>query len=232
MNPRDLPESTKLVAAYFDGRKAGCFGSAGYRKTTDLSRLRSCMEDLIGSGTLAPGDFVFTDLGCGDGRVNLLMSYFARLSIGVEIDPEILSEHRPRRNELVSILENEGAVLPPDNILLVQGNSLDDRTFDEIRSKTGAGFREVDLFYTYITLHDVFARKIAERGRPGAYYLVYGFSRVLPRYDSFELVNPDVGGQAIAALLAAAFKKGNGPHFQSPKCDPFAGTVGITIPSI
>ncbi len=62
-------------------------------------------------------------------------------------------------------------------------------------------FREIDLFYTYITLHDVFAEMITARGRPAAFYLVYGFNRVLPRYKSFEVVNPDVGAQGIAVLF-------------------------------
>jgi hypothetical protein len=156
---------------------------------------------MTNSGIIRPQSTVFTDLGCGDGRVNLLMSYFVRLSIGLEIDSEILSEYGPRKNELISLLRSEGAVLPPENIFLIQGNSLDDRSFDEIRSRTGVDFGDVDLFYTYITLHDLFAEKIAERGRPGVHYLVYGFSRVLPAYESLELVNPDVGAQAIAALF-------------------------------
>jgi SAM-dependent methyltransferase len=201
MKSFDLHRTLKLTVDYFDGRKVGCFGNAGYRKTTDLSKFRACIEDLTGSGIIRPRSAVFADLGCGDGRVNLLMSYFVRLSIGIEIDSEILSEYGPRKNELFSILKSEGAVLPPENIFLFQGSSLDDKIFDEIRSRTGVDFGDVDLFYTYITLHDVFAEKIAERGRPGAYYLVYGFSRVLPGYESLELVNPDVGARAIAALF-------------------------------
>lgn len=201
MKSHALDRTMKLTADYFDGRKAGCFGNAGYRKTTDLSKFGACIEDLVSSRIVRPGRSVFTDLGCGDGRVNLLMSYFVRLSIGIEIDSEILSEYGPRKAELVSILKDKGAALPPENIFLFHGSSLDDRTFDEIQSGTGIDFRDIDLFYTYITLHDVFAEKIAERGRPGAYYLVYGFSRVLPRYESFELINPDVGARSIAALF-------------------------------
>ncbi|SPF46698.1 conserved hypothetical protein [Syntrophobacter sp. SbD1] len=201
MKLHNLRRTINLAAGYFDGRKVGCFGNTGYRKTTDLSKLSACIEDLTNSGIITPHGTVFADLGCGDGRVNLLMSYFVRLSIGIEIDSEILSEYEPRKNELTSILTSEGAVLPPENIFLTEGSSLDEWTFDQIRSKTGVEFGDVDLFYTYITLHDVFAEKIAERGRPGAYYLVYGFSRVLPGYESFEMVNPDVGSQAIAALF-------------------------------
>ena len=196
-----LDRSLKLAADYFDGRKVGCYGNSGYRKTTDLSRFCACIKDLLDSGIVDPANSVFVDLGCGDGRVNLLMSYFVRLSIGIEIDSEILSEYEPRKNELISVLDSENAAPPPENIFLIHGSSLDAATFDKVRSRTGAGFEDVDLFYTYITLHDVFAEKIAERGRPGACYLVYGFSRVLPAYESFELINPDVGGRAIAALF-------------------------------
>lgn len=201
MGTQDLHRTLKLAADYFDSRKAGCFGNTGYRKTTDIAKLRACVEDLAASGIVKPGSTVFADLGCGDGRVNLLMSYFVRLSIGIEIDSEIMSEYGPRKNELISILKSEGVVPPPENIFLFHGSSLEEETFDEIKSRTGVDFGNIDLFYTYITLHDVFAEKIAERGRPGAYYLVYGFNKVLPDYDSFELVDPDVGAQAIAALF-------------------------------
>ncbi len=130
MISNDLRRTLELTANYFDGRKVGCFGNTGYRKTTDLSKFCACIEDLLSSGTIKPRSTVFTDLGCGDGRVNLLMSYFVRLSIGVEIDSEILCEYAQRKNELICLLKSEGAVLPPENICLVQGNSLDDGTFD------------------------------------------------------------------------------------------------------
>ncbi len=201
MVSHDLDRTLKLIAEYFDGCKVGCFGNKGYRKTTDLSKMCACITDLEASRVIRPQNTVFADLGCGDGRVNLLMSYFVRLSIGVEIDSEILSEYGARKRELDSILESEGGVLPPENVYLATGSSLKDDTFDRIQSLTNAAFGDIDLFYTYITLHDVFAERIAACGRPGAYYLVYGFSRVLPRYETFELVNPDVGQQGIAALF-------------------------------
>lgn len=148
MKSNNLRRTIELTANYFDGRKAGCSGNAGYRKTTDLSKFSACIKDLTNSGIIRPRSTVFTDLVCGDGRVNLLMSYFVRLSIGLEIDSEILSEYGPRKNGLISLLRSEGAVLPPENIFLIQGNSLDDSTFDEIRSRTGVDFVDVDLFYT------------------------------------------------------------------------------------
>jgi hypothetical protein len=196
-----LEKTLRLAAAYFDGCKVGCTGTKGYRKSTDLSKFTACIEELAEAGILAPDQTVFADLGCGDGRVNLLVSYFVRLSLGIEIDSEILSEYAERKNELSSILEREAGLLPPENIFLFRGSSLDERTFEEVLSKTGAGFEDINIFYTYITLHDVFAEKIAERGRRGAYYLVYGFNRILPRYEGFELVLPDVASQGIAALF-------------------------------
>jgi SAM-dependent methyltransferase len=167
-----LIKTMKLASDYFDVRKVGCFCNTGYRKTTDISKLGACIEDLAGSGIIDPVRSVFMDLGCGDGRVNLLMGYFVRLSIGIEIDADILSEYEPKKDELLSVLRRKGAVLPPENIFLFPGSSLDTATFDEVRSRTGIDFSDVDLFYTYITLHDVFASTIAERGRSGACYLV------------------------------------------------------------
>lgn len=201
MQSPSLEKTIGLIAGYFDNCKVGCFGTKGYRKTTDLSKFSACLEDLAATGVLSRNASVFTDLGCGDGRVNLLASYFVKVSIGIEIDSEILSEYELRKKEICAALEREGGVLPPDNIHLFRGSSLDSGTFNAVRSKAGVSFEDVDLFYTYITLHDLFAEKIAESGRPGAYYLVYGFSRVLPRYDAFDLVLPDVGGQGIAALF-------------------------------
>ena len=53
---------------------------------------------------------------------------------------------------------------------------------------------------TYITLHDLFAAKIAEKAKPKALYLVYGFSKILPRYQGLELFIPDVAAQGIVTL--------------------------------
>ena len=201
MNPPALEKTLQIATAYFDGCKVGCTGTKGYRKSTDFSKFSACIDELVHTGIFRPDRTVFADLGCGDGRVNLLVSYFVKLSLGIEIDAEILAEYTARKNEVSSILQREACLLPPDNIFLFLGSSLDDRTFEEISSKTGVRFEDIDVFYTYITLHDVFAEKIAERGRPGAHYLVYGFNRILPRYEGFDLVLPDVGSQGIAALF-------------------------------
>jgi len=200
-NPEALEETVRLVSSYFDACKVGCTGTKGFRKTTDLSHFSACIAHLKALGFLNPGSTRFVDLGCGDGRVNLLMSYFVKLSVGIEIDGEILAEFDQRKNELLPLLLREGGTPPPENLFLYHGSSLDPATFERVERDTGLRFEEVDLFYTYITLHDVFAELIAQRGRTGALYLVYGFNRVLPRYDSFELVVPDLGSRGIAALF-------------------------------
>lgn len=197
----ELEKTVRLIADYFDQCKVGCTGTKGYRKSTDLSKFAACIEDLETRGLLDPDRTVFTDLGCGDGRVNFLTSYFVRRSIGIEIDSEILSEYGQRTQELLAILNREGGLLPPPNTFLFRGSSLENGTFEEIRSKAGVDIEDIDIFYTYITLHDVFAEKIAACGRPGAYYMVYGFNRILPRYDGFDIIVPDLGSQGIAALF-------------------------------
>jgi SAM-dependent methyltransferase len=202
-----LEKTTRLIAGRLDSCKVGCTGNLGFRKTTDLGKFCACIRHLSELGVLDPRKTIFADLGCGDGRVNLLLSYFVRLSVGIETDSEILAEYRPRRAEVLSLLEREGGAPPPDNIHLFCGSSLDKKTFDRVRQATGQGIEQIDLFYTYITLHDVFAELIAEKARPGALYLVYGFNRVLPRYEGLELAVADVGSQGIAAL----FRKPGGP---------------------
>lgn len=193
-------ETLALIAAFFHGCRFGYEGVEGYRKSTDLHKFLSCIQHLETSALIDPQRTVFADLGCADGRVNILMSYFVRLSIGIELDPEILAESGPRKAQLCSRLEQAELALPPANIALFQGNSLDPETYSKIHAEVGVHFADIDLFYTYITLHDVFAEQIAAEAKPGALYLVYGFSRVLPRYRKLEVLAPDLGSQGIAAL--------------------------------
>ncbi len=200
-SPRpDLRETLAAVADFYDGCKYGVRGNQGYRKSTDLGKMTACVMDLLARGVLDPARTLFLDLGCADGRVNVLMSYGVRRSLGIEIDPEILAEYGPRRRALRVLLQRRGLLTPPDNVKLFAGSSLDPAVHRKINEETGHGFGQVDLFYTYITLHDVFAEKIRREGKEGAFYLVYGFSRVLPRYEGLESVIRDVGGQGIAAL--------------------------------
>ncbi len=200
MDTELLSRTTSLVAEFYDGCKLGCEGVEGFRKSTDLARFIGCIHELLAHGIIDPERTVFADLGCADGRVNVLMSYFVKLSIGIEIDPEILAEYLPRKRQLTKLLAGGQLITPPDNIALFKGSSLEESTFRVIRSETGVGFSDIDLFYTYITLHDLFAEKITREARRGALYLVYGFGKVLPRYDGLDLLIPDVASQGIAAL--------------------------------
>lgn len=200
-----LNQTMTLIADFFDGCRYGYEGVEGYRKSTDLFKLVRGLEELEALGLLDSRHSVFADLGCADGRVNLLMSYFVRLSLGIELDPEILAEYGPRKTEVESRLRRAGLELPPANLALFQGSSLAPETYAEIHAQHGISFADIDLFYTYITLHDLFAEKIAADAKPGALYLVYGFNRILPRYDHLEVMIPDLGSQGIAAL----YRKGS-----------------------
>lgn len=197
----DRRKALDVVAAFYDGCRYGCLGTEGYRKSTDLSILLDCAEELTASGYISRERTTFLDLGCADGRVNVLMSYYVKRSLGIELDPEILAEYGPRRGALIDLLGGTGiAALPPDNVHVLAGSSLDASTHESMRLETGCGLADVDLFYTYITLHDVFGDLVGREARAGALYLVYGFSRVLPAYEGLDLLVPDIAGRHIAAL--------------------------------
>ena len=49
-----------------------------------------------------------------------------------------------------------------------------------------------------------YAAKIAEEGKQKALYLVYGFNRILPRYQGLEILIPDVASQGIVSLYGKA----------------------------
>lgn len=199
-NSRALKQTLSVIASYYDRCKVGYEGFEGYRKSTDLARLGSCIAELLSLGLIHPQDTIFADLGCADGRVNVLMSYFVSTSIGIEIEPDILAEFTPRLDGVRRTLERSGLLLPPDNVHLFRGDSLRAETYSHISQSLDTGFSDIDLFYTYITLHDLFAEKIAEEARDGALYLVYGFKDILPRYQGLELLIPDLGSQGIVAL--------------------------------
>ena len=69
-----------------------------------------------------------------------------------------------------------------------------------MENKINVRFEQIDLFYTYITLHDLFGAKVAKEAKDKALYLVYGFSKILPRYQGLEILIPDVASQGIMAL--------------------------------
>lgn len=193
-------ETLARIAAFYDGCRHGYEGWQGWRKSTDLRRLAACFESCAELGALSRDQTVFLDLGCADGRVNVLASYFVRLSLGIEIDAEILAESESRRKELAALLQTQGLAPLPGNVRLFHGDALKAETYERIRAQTGVPFEAVNFFYTYITLHDRFAEKIAAEASNGSFYLVYGFSKVLPKYDRLELEVADLAAQGIAAL--------------------------------
>ncbi len=201
-----LRHTLDLIAEYYDGHKVGHVGSAGYRKSTDLVKLGRCIDELLNLGFIDPPRTTFLDLGCADGRVNVLMSYVVKRSVGIEIDPEILNEFGQRQNELTHRLQSSELILPPENIFLFRGNSLGPDVYQRINDRIGIRFVDIDLFYTYITLHDLFAERIAKEAKEGALYMVYGFSKVLPRYQGLKTLIPDVASQGIVALYVKGFK--------------------------
>ena len=200
MDNSRLSKTIDLIARYYDGCKVGYVGHEGYRKSTDLVKFTRCIDELVGLGLIDPNRTLFLDLGCADGRVNVLMSYFVKLSVGIEIDPEILAEYNQRKEEVGDKLREANLIQPVDNITLFRGNSLEAATYEQIENTINLRFEEIDIFYTYITLHDLFGAKIAAEAKPKALYLVYGFNKILPRYQGLELLIPDLASQGIVAL--------------------------------
>ena len=200
MTDSRLQQTIATIADYYNSCKVGYVGHEGYRKSTDLAKFGKCIDELVRLGLIDSNHTLFLDLGCADGRVNMLMSYFVKRSVGIEIDPEILAESSPRKEELAHRIHSENLNQPPDNIFLFNGNSLEAATYERIESAINVRFEDIDLFYTYITLHDLFGAKIAEEAKPKALYLVYGFSKILPRYQGLHLLIPDVASQGILAL--------------------------------
>jgi SAM-dependent methyltransferase len=200
MTDSRLRRTLDFIAEYYNGYKVGYVGNEGYRKSTDLMKLVKCIDELLTLGFVTPQRSTFLDLGCADGRVNVLMSYFVERSVGIEIDPEILNEFGQRKDNLTLRLQRANLTLPPDNIFLFQGNSLEPGVYKQIKYTIGARFVDIDLFYTYITLHDLFAEKIAKEAKTGALYMVYGFSKILPRYQGLDTLIADVASQGIVAL--------------------------------
>ena len=200
MTDSRLQQTVATIADYYNGCKVGYVGHEGYRKSTDLAKFGKCIDELVALGYIEPQHTTFLDLGCADGRVNMLMSYFVKRSVGIEIDPEILDEFRPRKGELTHRLKMKDLIQPPDNISLFNGNSLEAATYEHIENTINVRYEEIDLFYTYITLHDLFGARIAQKAKTKALYLVYGFSEILPRYQGLELLISDVASQGIVAL--------------------------------
>jgi hypothetical protein len=187
----EIPKQTLLtVARFYDQRKVGDVGSLGFRRSSDLTRLVKCLAWMTERHVLLPQSSSFLDLGCADGRVNVLLSYLVRKSVGIEIDEWTLEEYEPLRKGLESSLSEEDIPIPPGNISLYLGDSTDSSLYQRIEHETGLGFEDFDLYYTYLTMQEEFAELISQKARPGAVFMVYGLSTILPRFPGLRLLTP------------------------------------------
>jgi hypothetical protein len=176
------------VADFYDQRLVGDLGPLGFRRTSELGRLLPCLPALVAAGILNPGRSRFLDLGCGDGRVNVLMSYLAQVSVGVELEDWLLDDYTSLREQLDASLESKGLHAVPQNVDLFCGDATEWATHDAIRRATGIAFDEVDIFYTFLTAHEAFSTLIAAQGKPGCAFLVYGMDRIFPRYEGLDFI--------------------------------------------
>jgi len=197
----EILERTLLqVVEFYDRRKIGDVGHLGFRRSSDLSKVLSCLKTMIGQGLFAPAEALFLDMGCADGRVNVLMSYLAKASIGIELDEWTLDDYGPLRKDLDALLAEKGLRLPQKNIFLYHGDSMDESLHDRIQHETSVPLDQVDLFYTYLTMQVEFAELIARKARPGALFMVYGLEKIIPRFPGLRLLTSERPLEGIIAL--------------------------------
>ena len=196
----NLRKTLSRVAGFYDEKKVGDVGSLGFRRSTDLSKLLACLDELVDRDILMLGKSSFLDMGCADGRVNVLFSYLMKNSVGIELDEWTLEEYVPLKEELEGVLRNDNLLFPPDNISLFHGDSMDSRIHGEIKKETSLGFKKFDLFYTYLTMQEEFAGLIARKAKKGAVFMIYGLEKILPRFDGLTLLTPKRPLQGILAL--------------------------------
>ena len=185
---RGMRNILQAVAGFYDQRKVGDVGFLGFRRSTDLTRLVACLDRLIDQEILIPGKSLFLDMGCADGRVNVLLSYLVKVSVGIELNEWIMDEYLGLRTNLEAYLQEDNLCLAPDNIFLFQGNSMDDTVHESITMDTGVRFDEFDLFYTYLTMQEEFAGLIARKAKKGSVFMVYGLGKILPQFDGLRLL--------------------------------------------
>lgn len=200
MNPEILNKTLQTVTDFYDQRKVGDVGSLGFRRSSDLARVKACLHELMARSLLVPQETLFLDMGCADGRVNVLMSYVTKKSIGIEVNEWILDEYGPVKAELDEALKTGQLPLPPDNISLFLGDTLDDEIHESIKDETGVNFEDFDLFYTYLTMYEEFFELIFRKAKRGSIFMVYGLDKVLPKIEGFQLLTPKKPIEGIIAL--------------------------------
>jgi hypothetical protein len=187
------------VAHFYDQKKVGDVGFLGFRRSTDLRKLAACLLTMVEQRLVVPQESLFLDMGCADGRVNVLLSYVVQRSVGIELDEWTLEEYAPLRSDLEAELKRIALPLPPDNIHLFHGDTMDVSLHERVYDKAGVRFEDYDLFYTYLTMQEEFAALISQRAKRGAVFMVYGLEKILPRFDGLRLLT-DTPLQGILAL--------------------------------
>ena len=165
-----------------------------------MERLAACLDQLINQKLLIQNESLLLDMGCADGRVNILLSYLVKHSVGIELDEWTLDEHTSLRKELEKYLANQSLLFPPNNITLFHGDSMDESVHERIQKQINIGFEDFDLFYTYLTMQDEFAGLIARKAKKGALFMVYGLDKVMPKYDGLQCLTGDKPLEGILAL--------------------------------
>ena len=195
-----IKKAVEAVSEFFDQRKVGDVGPLGFRRSTDLKILVACLDRLLDEKILIPGNSRFMDLGCADGRVNLLLSYLTKISVGIELDEWTLDEYGPLKDNLLKTLGEDGFPLPPDNIFLYHGDSTDENIHRRVKKETGVEIKDFDLFYTYLVMHEEFAGFLQSRAKEGAIFLVYGLNKIMPTYPGFQLLKEMSPVEGILAV--------------------------------
>lgn len=183
-----LKKTLLRVAKFYDQRKVGDAGPLGFRRSTDMMTMLACLDRLLDEKIITPNETLFLDLGCADGRVNVFLSYLVRMSVGIELDEWTFDEYGPLKLQLEEVLKQQGLLLPPENAFIFHGDATDERIYQAIKRETGVRFEDVDLFYTYLVMHEEFAELIQKKAKRGSVFIVYGLDKIMPTYKGFCLL--------------------------------------------
>lgn len=195
-----LKKTLLKVAEFYDQRKVGEVGPLGFRRSTDLMTVFNCLDRMLEQRIIKPDETMFMDLGCGDGRLNVFLSYLLKTSVGIELDEWTLKESGPLKAKLDENLKQDGLLPPADNVRLFHGDATDERVHEKILRETGIPFERFDIFYTYLVMHEEFARLIAQKAKSGAILMVYGLDKILPKYEKLQLLEDISPMEGILAL--------------------------------
>jgi hypothetical protein len=195
-----LKETLVKVAEFYDQRKVGEVGPLGFRRSTDLMTIFNCLDRMLDKRIIKPYKTMFMDLGCADGRLNVFLSYLVKISVGIELDEWTLEESNPLKAKLNENLKMDGLIATPDNIRLFHGDATDEMVHETIMRETGVPFEKFDIFYTYLVMHEEFARLVARKAKSGSILMIYGLDKILPTYEGLHLLEDISPMEGILAL--------------------------------